>query len=197
MTRNILRVDGSMRGAASQSRALTEILIQKLSANGPASVTTRDLAEGVPFVDEAWIGANFTPASSRTQEQRAVLARSDALLREIKEADTIVLGAPVYNFGIPAAVKAWIDMIARVGESFRYTETGPVGLLDGKTVYVVFTSGGTKAGSEVDFAWPYLKHVFGFMGITDVHLIASDQLNMEAEAAKKRALAEIENLVGA
>ncbi len=108
-------------------------------------------------------------------------------------ADIVVLGSPIYNFGVPAAVKAWIDMIVRAKEAFHYTREGPEGLLKDKTAYIVLTSGGTKAGSEIDFAWPYLRHVLGFVGITDIHLIASDLKGIERAEADTRALDEIAN----
>lgn len=192
MTKHILRVDGSMRKSGSRSRKLTDVLIDQLkTVHSRATVTTRDLAGGVPFVDDAWIAANFTDPCARSPEQRAVLAQSDALLNEVKDADILVLGTPIYNFGVPAAVKAWIDMIARARESFRYTDQGPEGLLTGKTAYFVLVSGGTKAGSKIDFAWPYLKHVLGFIGITDVHLIASDLIGVEAADADADAIEAI------
>lgn len=107
------------------------------------------------------------------------LALSDTLVGELKSADTIVIGTPVYNFAVPAALKAWIDLVARARETFQYTEDGPVGLLQGKKAYVIIASGGTKVGSEIDFAGNYLKHVLGFIGITDVTIVAADQLMME------------------
>lgn len=195
MTKKILRIDGSMRRNGSRSRALTDALVERLKAlQAPASVTTRDLADGVPFVHEQWIAANFTDPCARSSEQRAVLSQSDALLNEVKDADILVIGSPMYNFGVPAAVKAWIDMITRARETFRYSETGPEGLLTGKTAYIVLTSGGTRAGSDIDFAWPYLKHVLGFIGITDVHLIASDLIGIDSNTADAAALASISQL---
>lgn len=196
MTTNILRVDGSMRRDGSRSRFLTDALVEKLrAANGDTRLTTRDLANGAPFVDAAWIEANFTAPETRSSEQRAVLAQSDALLGEVRDADILVLGAPIYNFGVPAAVKAWIDMIVRAREAFRYGPGGPEGLLKGKTAYVALVSGGTKAGAEVDFAWPHLKHVFGFIGIDDVRLVASDTRGVDTETANAQALKDIAALV--
>ncbi|MEM6834616.1 MAG: NAD(P)H-dependent oxidoreductase, partial [Pseudomonadota bacterium] len=155
----VLRVDASMRAAGSITRAMVDQVIAKLEARGPVSITRRDLKDGVPFVNEAWIGANFTDPDARTDEQKALLAHSDSLVEEIEAADTIVIATPVYNFGIPAALKAWVDMITRARRTFRYTENGPVGLVTGKRVYVVVASGGTKAGSEADFATTYLRFV--------------------------------------
>ncbi|MGH1351698.1 MAG: FMN-dependent NADH-azoreductase [Methyloligellaceae bacterium] len=122
-------------------------------------------------MNEQWINANFTPGEKRTSEQRAILAQSDALVSELQEADEIVIALPVYNFSVPAAFKAWIDLVARVGLTFHYTENGPVGLLANKKAYVILTSGGTQMGSEIDFASGFARHVLGFIGIMDVTFI--------------------------
>jgi FMN-dependent NADH-azoreductase len=185
---HILRIDASMRREGSQSRRLTDRVIERLTRQRPDSrVTTRDLAEQAPgFVSEAWIGANFTDPAERSDAQKAALARSDALVAELKAADTLVIGVPVYNFAIPAALKAWIDMVARARETFRYTEDGPEGLLTGKRAILVIASGGTALGSEIDFATDYLKFILGFMGITDVEIVDASQL-MFKEAEKVEA----------
>ncbi|QXT39531.1 FMN-dependent NADH-azoreductase [Gymnodinialimonas ceratoperidinii] len=176
---HILRIDASARRENSISRDLTTQIVEKLS---PATVTTRDLAEGVPLLDEAWIGANFTPADARSPEQAETLALSDALVAEVKAADTLVIGLPIYNFGVPAALKAWIDQIARVGVTFRYTETGPEGLLSGKRAIIALASGGTEAGSAIDFATGYIRHLLGFIGITDVTFVTADRMAIDPEA---------------
>ncbi|MEM9060240.1 MAG: NAD(P)H-dependent oxidoreductase [Pseudomonadota bacterium] len=184
----VLRVDGSMRTAGSTTRTLTDRVIEKLA---PARVVTRDLADGIPFVNEDWINANFTDPAERTDAQRAALAHSDALVAELKAADVLVIGLPIYNFGLPAAVKAWVDMIARARETFKYTETGPVGLLDGKRAIVVVASGGTAVDSEIDFATPYLRHALAFVGIHDVTVVSAARQMVDGEAALKSAEAEI------
>ncbi len=182
-TTNILRIDASMRHAGSVTRALTDTLVARLRAAAPGSqVIRRDLAAGVPPVDEAWIGANFTDPAERDDAQRAALAKSDELVAEIKAADTLVIGLPIYNFGVPAAFKAWIDMIARARETFRYTESGPEGLLVGKRALVVVASGGVPVGSAADFATPYVRHVLAFIGITEVEFISAAELNANADA---------------
>ncbi|MEK9712247.1 MAG: NAD(P)H-dependent oxidoreductase [Thalassolituus sp.] len=181
---HILRVDSSMRTEGSVSRDLADKLIEKLS-NDHTQVTLRDLAKGIDLIDENWIGANFTDPSERSEEQKATLAKSDELVSELHDADTIVITAPVYNFHVPAALKAWIDMVARARETFRYTENGPVGLLTGKKVYVVMTSGGTVLGSDYDFVSGYLKHVLAFIGLSDVTFIDSSGLMLDAEKAEK------------
>lgn len=177
---HVLRIDASMRHDGSTTRALTDKVIDRLA---PARVTVRDLAHGIELIDAAWIGANFTDPAERSDAQRDRLAVSDALVAEMRAADTLVIGLPVYNFGVPAALKAWIDQIARARETFRYTETGPVGLLTGKRAIIVAASGGMAIDSEIDFATPYLRHALGFVGITDVTVIAAGQQMVDAEAA--------------
>lgn len=169
---NILRIDGSMRRTGSISRQLTDEVIAHLISEAPgAEVQVRDLADPLPHVTEDWINANFTDPDQRTAAQNDSLALSDRLVEELEAADAIVIGLPIYNFGVPAAVKAWIDLIARARKTFRYTETGPEGLLTGKTAYIVVASGGTGAGTDIDFATDYLKFALGFVGIKDVKLI--------------------------
>lgn len=180
---HILRIDASARREGSVSRDLTSQIINRFDA----SVTTRDLAASLPLIDEAWVVANFTPADQRTADQIATLALSYTLIAEVQAADTLVIGLPIYNFGVPAALKAWIDMIARAGVTFRYSENGPEGLLQGKRAIIAVASGGTEAGSEIDFATGYIRHVLGFIGITDVTLITADRLMINAEATLKSA----------
>ena len=188
----VLRLDASMRQDGSVSRALTDRLLEGLrSRHGDVEVTTRDLARTpVPQVDDAWIGSNFTDPDARTAEQRQTLALSDTLVAELQAADILVLGVPIYNFGVPAALKAWIDMVARARITFHYTPDGPEGLLTGKRAYIVTASGGTHVDSAIDFAIPYLRHVLAFLGITDVQVIAADGLMMDA-GRRDRAEAQI------
>ena len=188
---NLLLVSASARTSTSVSRALAEELVANLDVAGsPANIHRRDLTDAPPLVNEDWIAANFTPAEERSDEQHAVLAVSDRLVEELKAADTLVIATPIYNFGIPASLKAWIDMVARARLTFRYTDNGPKGLLENKRAYVVVTSGGTEVGSDIDFATAYLIHVLGFLGITDVEIIAADRLmSSQAESiAAARAL---------
>jgi len=186
----ILQVNASARKSGSVTRELSDSLVTQLLGRTPeAKVIARDLSQGLPFIDEDWIAANFTDPGERSAEQRLKLALSDTLVAELRAAGTIVIGAPVYNFSVPGALKAWIDLIARARETFRYTESGPVGLLEGKKAYVLVASGGTKVGSDIDFAGSYLIHVLGFLGISDVQLIAADQLMLDP-AKREAALAE-------
>lgn len=182
MANTILKLDASARLERSVTRALTQQLTDQLAETG-TRIIKRDVGmEALPLVTEEWIGANFTPQSDRTAAQEAVLALSDTLIAELEAADTIILGVPVYNFGVPAAFKAWIDLIARARKTFKYTDTGPVGLLEGKTAYVLMASGGTQVGSDIDFGSSYIRHVLGFIGIHDVEIIAADQLMVTGEA---------------
>ena len=179
MTQTILRIDASARRTGSVSRDLTDSIIARYEA---PTVITRDLANPIPLIDEDWIGANFTPADDRTPEEAAKLALSDELVAELQAADTLVIGLPIYNFSVPAALKAWIDQIARAGVTFRYSAEGPIGLLEGKRAIVAVASGGTEAGSDIDFATGYIRHVLGFIGITDVVFVKADRLMIDAEA---------------
>jgi FMN-dependent NADH-azoreductase len=172
----VLRVDSSARRDGSVTRRIADALIEGLGAGGrPVEITVRDLAASAPsLVNADWVAANFTPADERGAGQRAVLAESDALVAELVAADVIVIGVPIYNFGVPAALKAWVDMVARARLTFRYTENGPEGLLHGKHAYLVAASGGVPVGSEIDFATGYLRHLLGFLGIDEVETIAAD-----------------------
>ena len=192
----VLEVSASARNATSASRELSRDLIEALNDRyGDVHAVRRDLSADMPFVDEAWIEANFTPEESRTHRHRDALAFSDSLVAELKEADVLVIGVPMYNFSIPASLKAWIDMIARARLTFRYTGKGPEGLLKGKKAYLVVATGGVPVGSPVDFATPYLKHALGFIGISDVEIIAADKLNSQADEAMDAARARIAELI--
>ena len=180
----VLRVDSSARAENSTTRKLTESLLSHLSEKQELDITLRNVAEGLPFVSPDWVGANFTDPADRNAEQQKTLAQSDALIAEVQAADVLVIGVPVYNFGVPAALKAWIDMIARARETFKYTETGPVGLVSGKKAYLVVASGGTEVGSGIDFATPYMKHILSFIGVTDVTVIAAGQQMMDEKASE-------------
>jgi len=191
MTRHILRIDASLRHTDSITRGLLDRITARFTG---ATITTRDLSGGLPLIDETWIGANFTPPKDRSAAQNATLAYSDGLIDELKAADTLVLGLPIYNFTVPTAFKAWVDLVARVGLSFQYTDTGPVGLLTGKRAIVAIGSGGTKTGSDLDFATGYIRHILGFIGITDVTFIAADALMVDADIALAAAHSQIDTL---
>ena len=194
MTTNILKVDASARTTGSVSRDLTQAIVDRYASAGETQVMARDLSEALPAVTEAWIGANFTAEAERSEEQRRTLALSDSLVDELEAADVIVIGLPIYNFSVPASLKLWIDLVARAGRTFQYTEYGPKGLLEGKRAIVAVASGGTEVGSEIDFATGYLRHVLGFLGIADVVFVKADRLMVDAEASLKAAEAEVATL---
>ena len=190
---HILRIETSIKGEASVSRKLTDRLLDRLIAAHPgAEVTERDLSQGVPAIDGAWIGAIFTPADQRTPEQAKIAAYSDMLLDEVKAADLLIIALPVYNFGVPAQLKSWIDHLARKGETFTYTDKGPEGLLKNKRAIVALSSDGTKIGSEIDFASGYVRHMLGFFGITDVEFVAADAMVFDPEKTLKAAEAQVD-----
>jgi len=191
MTQTVLHIDASARTQGSTSRDLTAKIVARLNAD---TVIRRDLTSALPHLTEDWINANFTPADDRDAVQRDLLSLSDQLVDEAIAADTLVIGVPIYNFAVPASLKAWIDLMARVGRTFSYTETGPQGLLTGKRAIIAVASGGTQVGSDIDFATGYLRHMLGFIGITDVQFIAADAMMVDAEAAMTRANSAIEAL---
>jgi FMN-dependent NADH-azoreductase len=191
---NILHIDASARGATSVSRKLSSQLAQQLRTDN-GSITYRDVSQGLPYVDEVMISAYYTPAADRTEQQQQAIELSNAIVDELRASDTLVIGMPIYNFSMPAGFKAWSDLAARVGETFRYTEDGPVGLLEGKKAYVVVVSGGTKVASEIDFLTPWLRHYLGFIGISDVEFVQADVLNnSNAEQTIERARSFIKAL---
>ena len=195
MPTHILRIDASARKSGSVTRDLNDQIVDRFTANGDTTITSRDLADqSLPHLTEDWIGANFTAQDDRTPDQQAALALSDSLIDEIKSADLLVIGLPIYNFGVPAALKAWIDLVARAGVTFKYSENGPVGLLEGKRAIVAVASGGTKMGSDIDFASGYLRHVLGFIGIKDVVFVAADQMALDADATLASARDAVQTL---
>ncbi|MFC7290562.1 FMN-dependent NADH-azoreductase [Hirschia litorea] len=191
---HILRIDASARHTGSVSRNLVDAVLDRLASKNNVHIQRRDVANGLPLIDEEWVGANFTPVEARTQNQRNALALSDTLVRELQDADVIVFGLPIYNFSVPASLKAWIDLVARAGVTFKYTNNGPEGLLENKQAIVVLVSGGTISGSEIDFATPYIRHVLGFMGIFDVKIITADALGISADEKISQAKVTISKL---
>jgi len=192
---HILRVDASIKGDASVSRGLTAKIVEKLQSAAPgATVTARDLSTGVPQIDGAWLGAVFADPATLDADQQAIRAQADTYLDEVRAADVLVIGLPVYNFSVPAQLKAWLDQLARRGETFVYTEAGPEGLLKGKRAIVAMSSDGVAMGSEADFASGYLRHILGFFGITDVEFVVADQMAFGPEAGLARAEAALAKL---
>jgi FMN-dependent NADH-azoreductase len=183
---NILQINSSLRGTQSESTRVANAIVAKVAAANPgAAVTMRDLgANPHPVLDEATLGALFTPAEQRTPEQAARVALNDALIAEVQAADVIVIGAPMYNFGMPIQLKAWFDAVARAGVTFRYTENGPEGLLKDKKVYVAAARGGIYP-ADADPQVPHIRMLLNFLGLTDHAFIYSAAQSMGPEAAAK------------
>jgi FMN-dependent NADH-azoreductase len=182
----ILQINSSVRGAASESsRVANGIVAKLLAANSAAQLTVRDVAANPhPVLDEAALGALFTPAEQRTAEQAARVALDDALIAELQAADVIVLGAPMYNFGMPVQLKAWFDAIARAGVTFIYTAEGPEGLLKNKQVYVAASRGGIYP-LDADPQVPHIRALLNFVGLTDSTFVYSAAQGMGPDAAAK------------
>ncbi len=190
---NILQINSSARSTGSESTRMNDKIVAGLLADNPgATVVRRDLASDPhPSIDEAALGALFTPADQRTPEQAARVALDDALIAQVQAADVIVIGAPMYNFGITAQLKTWFDAIARAGVTFRYTATGPEGLLKDKKVFVTLSRGGIHRGGASDSQVPHVQTFLGFLGLTDVTFVYSEGHGMGPEAvAKARAQAD-------
>jgi FMN-dependent NADH-azoreductase len=181
----ILQINSAARSQGANSTLLVNELTEKLQKSHPgAQVVVRNLqAEPLPHLDDAVLGAFFTPADKRTPEQAAIAARSEALIAELQAADVVVIGAPMYNFGISSQLKTYFDFIARAGITFQYTANGPEGLVKGKKVHVVSARGGKYLGTQNDSQTPYLKSFLGFLGMTDVNFIYAEGLNMGPDAA--------------
>lgn len=192
----LLVINSSPMGESSVSRKLAASFVEKYRALNPAvKIVEHDTsAMNLPHADGEILGAYFTPAEQRSDVQIAHVRRSDDIITEIRNADAIVIGAPMHNFGIPSGLKAYIDHFARAGETFKYTENGPVGLLEDKPVYVLATRGGDYSENgypQMDFVLPYLKTVLGFVGISNVTLLQANGLAMGEEAVA-RALAKVD-----
>ena len=189
----ILHLDSSARQEESVSRQLAKQLVHKIKKSED-EVIYRDISGNIPFV--AGIkGAGFIiPEEERTEQDKQLFQFSDELVDEFLAADTIVISSPIYNFGPPAAAKAWFDLVARAGRTFKYEATGPIGLVDGnKQVYLVITSGGVPAESPVDFCTPWFKQALTFLGIKNIEVIDASQLNI-SDANLVKAKEKINNL---
>jgi FMN-dependent NADH-azoreductase len=196
----LLQIDSSAR-TSSVTRQLTAKFVGEWKKNHPAGeVIQRDLATTIlPYITDDWGGTHLEP-SQLTAAQRNYLSTSDRLIEELQAADTIVIGAPMYNFAIPPSLKAWIDQIVRMGKTFGYGPAGARGLLGKKRMIVVTARGGAyekgTAGEKFDFQEPYLRHIFGFIGLTDVTFIhAENQAREGASPSFAAAAEEIERLV--
>lgn len=191
--KKLLQINASLFSANGQSSRLANQFVAAWRERNPdAELVVRDLAhEPIPHLDAERFQAFLTQPDARTAEQTAVVEFSDALIREIGEAEVVVIGLPMYNFGIPSTLKAYFDHIARSGITFRYTENGPVGLLEGKKVYVLAARGGYYAGTPQDNQTGYMRDFLGFLGMRDVEFVYAEGLNID-ESSKQVALAEAE-----
>ncbi len=196
--KTILQVNASILGNEGQSTRLADEFVARLGAD---EVIVRDLArDPVPHLDAERFGAFLSKPETRTEKQKDVLRYSDALIDELRRADTLVLGLPMYNFGLPSALKAYFDHVARAGVTFKYTEKGSVGLLTGKKAYVLATRGGYYAGTPRDTQTAYVRDFLAFLGISDVEFVYAEGLAI-GDAVKTASLAkariEIEKLIPA
>jgi FMN-dependent NADH-azoreductase len=193
--KNILQINSSLYSDGGQSSQLANSLVAGLLEGTPgAKLTVRDLAkEPVSHLDAAIFGAFLAKPGERTLEQQAAVRYSDALIAELKAADVIVLGLPLYNFGLPSTLKAYFDQIGRAGETFRYTAEGPVGLVTGKKAYVLAARGGLYKGTPNDSQTPYVRNFLAFLGITDVEFVYAEGLAIsEKSKSASLALAQLE-----
>jgi len=196
----ILYISSSLRSTGSTSRQLAEEFLSKWKAARPDdSIVERNLAaDPVPHLTGQMMGSFFTPADQRSAEQVQTVRLSDSLVAELLSADVVVIGAPMYNFSISSTLKAWIDHVTRVGVTFGYTDTGPVGLLKGKKVYLFTARGGVYSegpAQAMDFQETYLRATLGFIGLTDVTLIRAEGLAL-GESAVDAALNRSRQLIG-
>lgn len=181
---NVLLVNSSINGELGNSNILSHEFVTRLKGKAKTEVNlvSRDLSQdALPHLTQAEMGAWMTPANERTDEQSQLADISDSLVAELQNTDTLVIGVPMYNFAIPSTFKAWIDRIARAGITFKYTEQGPVGLLEGKKAIIVAARGGMYQGTPKDSQTQYLKDVLAFIGITDVQFIYAEGLAMPAK----------------
>lgn len=183
----LLQINASIFSGNGQSSRLADEFVAKWKAANPqAEVVKRDLgAEPIPHLDAERFSAFLSKPEERSAAQQTVLDFSDALIAELREADVIVLGLPMYNFGIPSTLKAYFDHIARAGITFRYTENGAIGLLTGKKVYIFAARGGVYAGSPTDTQTAYLRDFLRFIGLSDIEFVYAEALNMGEERKQK------------
>jgi len=196
--RSVLQINSSLFGETGQSSRLASEFAAALAAATGSKLVVRDLAKDpVPHLTAERFAAFTTPVAERSLDQQRHVAESDALIEELRAADTVVLGLPMYNFGVPSTLNAYFDHLARAGVTFRYTAEGPVGLLTGKRVYVFATRGGRHAGTATDTQTAYVRQFLGFIGLRDVEFIYAEGLALgpeQREQALAAAAARIDQL---
>ena len=190
----IYQIDSSARKEGSTSRALAKKLLDRIKKPDD-EVVYRDLDDEMVFVSGLTESGMKIDKKDQTEHHKKMFELSDTLVRELKESDIVIISAPIYNYGPPATLKAWSDLVARVGETFKFKPNGRrEGLLKNKKAYLVITSGGTKLNSKEDFLTPWLKFILNFFGIEKVDIISADQMALDYEKSIKDAEAQIENL---
>ncbi len=179
----IYHIDASSRLASSTTRRLSKLMVEKLLDKKEQVITYRDVgkAHGLQFADETIVSGLFTADEDRSEIQKVALKPSDEIVKEAENNDTWVIGLPIYNFSMPATFKTWADMLARTRKTFKYTENGPVGLLQNKKVFVIIASGGTAIDSELDFCTPWLRQFMRFIGVSDLTIIKADRYSKDKE----------------
>ena len=200
MTTQILRVDASLFGAEGVSSQLNKTLVTLLSEHfKDVSVSARDFGlQPLPHFSAEYVAALATAPEKRNLAQQHSVALADELIAEVQQADVLVVAAPMYNFGVPSGLKAWMDYIARAGVTFRYTENGPQGLLHNKTVYLVTTRGGVHKEQSSDAQIPYLQNYFAFLGVDDVRVIYAEGINMgQKEESIQQAIQAMQQAIAA
>jgi FMN-dependent NADH-azoreductase len=192
----LLQINTSIFSTGGQSSLLAEQFVAAWRKQHPdTNVVVRDLAnDPVPHLTAERFQAFIKNSSERTPAEQAAVEYSDALIDELKRADTVVLGLPLYNFGIPSGLKAYFDHVARAGATFRYTENGPVGLLTGKKAYIFATRGGRYAGTPLDTQTQYVRNFLRFLGIADVEFVYAEGLAI-SEQTKQAAVSQARGAV--
>lgn len=186
----VLFLSNGIFGDNSNSNRLAGNIVEKLQAKGSVELVERDLVNSqLPMLDAGVITALNTPAEERNSDQDAIVSLSDTLIDELRSADAVVLSLPMYNFGVPSQLKAWVDLVARAGVTFAYTENGPQGLLQDKPVYVATARGGYHKGNVTDAQTGFIHTIFGFFGMSDVRFVYAEGLNI-SEESKAQALAQ-------
>ncbi len=191
----IYQIDCSARKKGSASRDLAKKLLNKIKKSED-KVVYRDLDDEMLFVAGLTESGMSMPENERTEHHKKMFELSDKLVKELKDSDIIIISTPIYNFGPPATLKAWSDLVARVKSTFKYSEDGKqIGLLENKKVYLIITSGGTRVGGKDDYLTPWLKKVLNFFGITNIQIVSADQMSIDYEKSIKEAEKKIENLL--
>ncbi len=193
----VLVIQSSALNETSNTRLLTNKLLERLGRDSKLDISTRDLAQNpLPHLSDRTLGAFFTPAEQRSEEQQQIIALSDELVTELMASEILIIAAPMYNFGVPSTLKAYFDHIARAGVTFKYTETGPVGLVQNTQAYIVTATGGIHAGTARDFVAPYVETFLRFLGINAVDTFAAEGMSMAdtKEKSLNQVISSIEQL---